>query len=75
VWPDDADPSVFFGEDVRSRKGIRKAMELCKQVERAEGGDRALDAGVPGRCGGGDPSEALPEIVFDVRLAEEVGRE
>jgi ribosome-binding factor A len=124
VWTDDADPSVFFGEDVRARKVDRKAMQLCKQVERAmaatlatvSGCDCLLGASVAGvepapdasrmraivvlapEHGPEDAAEArtvlgrwapefraevaaaihrkrVPEIVFDVRPAGEVGRE
>lgn len=32
---DEADPSRFFGEGRRSRKGNWKALQLCKQVERS----------------------------------------
>lgn len=36
VWADgEADPGVFFGETDRSRKTNWKALQLCKQVERA----------------------------------------
>ena len=36
VWPDgEADPGVFFGATERSRKTNWKALQLCKQVERA----------------------------------------
>ncbi len=36
VCPDDeADPNRFFGEAGRSRRGNRKVLQLCKQVERA----------------------------------------
>jgi ribosome-binding factor A len=36
VWPDDeTDPSRFFGDGRRSRKQSWKALQLCKQVERA----------------------------------------
>jgi hypothetical protein len=124
VWPEDADPSVFFGEGVRQTKGNRKAMQLCKQVERAVAVtlatvpdcDSLLGASVacvePAPDAGrvraiivlapehetADAAEAraalvrwtpefraevgaaihrkrVPEIVFDVRLAEELGRE
>ena len=32
---DEPDPDVFFGETAPSRKGAFKALQLCKQVERA----------------------------------------
>ena len=32
---DEADPRLYFGEPDRSRKGNWKALQLCKQVERA----------------------------------------
>jgi len=32
---DEADPGRFFGETGRSRRGNWKALQLCKQVERA----------------------------------------
>ena len=36
VWADgEADPGVFFGATDRSRKTNWKALQLCKQVERA----------------------------------------
>lgn len=36
VWADDeVDPGVFFGATERSRKANFKALQLCKQVERA----------------------------------------
>lgn len=36
VYPDDeADPSRFFGDRDRSARGNWKALQLCKQVERA----------------------------------------
>jgi hypothetical protein len=36
VWADgEADPGVFFGATERSRKTNWKALQLCKQVERA----------------------------------------
>ena len=124
VYPDDeADPSRFFGDGARSRKGNWKVLQLCRQVERAAAltlesecvSDALLGAAVasvepapdagrlrvvvvlaPGR--GGDCLDGaraalvgltpvfrgevarsvhrkrVPEIVFDVRLAPEVGR-
>jgi hypothetical protein len=35
VRPEEVDPGLFFDETDRSRKGRWKAMQLCKQVERA----------------------------------------
>jgi len=36
VYPDsEADPGRFFGEANRSRRGNRKVLQLCKQVERS----------------------------------------
>jgi ribosome-binding factor A len=35
VRPDEIDPGLFFDETRRYRKGQWKAMQLCKQVERA----------------------------------------
>lgn len=36
VYPsDEMEPDRFFGEVERSRKGIRKLLQLCKQVERS----------------------------------------
>ena len=36
VYPsDELEPERFFGEAERSRKGIRKLLQLCKQVERS----------------------------------------
>jgi ribosome-binding factor A len=36
VYPsDEVDPERFFGEADRSRQGIRKLLQLCKQVERS----------------------------------------
>lgn len=36
VYPDDeADPRRFFGEAEHSRKGDRKVLQLCKQVEQS----------------------------------------
>lgn len=35
VYPVESDPGRFFGEPDRSRRDRRKALQLCKQVERA----------------------------------------
>lgn len=124
VYPDDeTDPRRFFGEADRSRRGNRKGLQLCKQVERAAvvtlasvcESDSLLGASVASvapapdsarlmvtvvlASGKGieDTTEAraallrstaafreevarsvhrkrVPEIVFDVRLAEEADR-
>ena len=60
VWADgEADPGVFFGATDRSRKTNWKALQLCKQVERAASlalaseceSDALVGAAVVSSCG------------------------
>ena len=124
VYPDDeTDPSRFFGTADRDKRGNRKLLQLCKQVERAAAitlasvcsSDALIGASVAsvepapdsGRlvvtvilAGGSAPENAIeahdalrrstpafreevarsvhrkrvPELLFDVRVAEEVSR-
>ncbi len=50
---DEPDPEIFFGESAPSRKGAFKALQLCKQVERAVSVTLAsewLDDALVGAC-------------------------
>jgi hypothetical protein len=66
VWPDgEAEPSRFFATPDRSRKGNWKAMQLCKQVE------RAVTVALAGEC---ESAVLVGATVAAVEPAPDAGR-